>query len=214
MEGKGLKTIQIEECESLLKQIRDIISVSVVMGEQNQIEEIHVLAEDNRSAKQLVRDIETLLRVEYGIELDHKKVSVVQLNQKQRNLQTKRLKFSAVSYTIQENRLEAIVELTSGQQAYQGRTSGPNSRHNSLRLFAEATIEAIKCFLPEEMTILLEDVAAYPLGRQTIVSVAVTFIQGMADEFLVGSAVVRQEEKEAVVRATLDAINRRVPLEI
>ncbi|NLP36158.1 MAG: hypothetical protein GX357_00700 [Firmicutes bacterium] len=214
MEGKELKVMQLEECENLLKQIRDVISVSIVLDEHNQIEEIHVLAEDNRSAKQLVRDIETLLRVEYGIELDHKKISIVQLNQKQRSIQSRRLKFSAVSYTIQENRLEAIVELAAGQQAYQGRTSGPNSRHNSLRLFAEATIEAVKCFLPEEMTILLEDVAAYPLGRQTVVSVAVTFIQGSSEEYLVGSAVVRQEEKEAVVRATLDATNRRVPLEI
>ena len=73
MEGKELKVMQLEECENLLKQIRDVISVSIVLDEHNQIEEIHVLAEDNRSAKQLVRDIETLLRVEYGIELDHKK---------------------------------------------------------------------------------------------------------------------------------------------
>lgn len=78
------KEIKLTECENLIRRIRDVLAVNIVLGEQKEIDEIHVLAEDGRNAKQIVRDIETLMQVEYGIDLDHKKVSIVQLNPSQK----------------------------------------------------------------------------------------------------------------------------------
>lgn len=205
------KEIDLQECENLIKQIRDIISVNIVMGENKKIEEIHVLAEENRNAKQLVRDIETLLRVEYGIELDHKKISIVQLQKGQGISGNRRLKIAAISYSLQSNQLEAVVELASVKKTCQGRSFGINSRRNNLRLFAEATIEAVKEFLDDGTTLTLEDVAQFSLGGQKIVTTAVTLLKEGIEECLIGSAVIRQDEREAVVRATLGAINRRVP---
>lgn len=205
------KDIDLQECENLIKQIRDIISVNIVMGEDKRIEEIHVLAEDNRNAKQLVRDIETLLRVEYGIELDHKKISIVQLQKGQNISRDKRVKINAISYSLQGNQLEAMVELAFAKKTYQGRSSGINSRRDNLRLFAEATLEAVNSFLEDGISLTLEDVARYSLGAKNIITTAVTLIREGVEECLIGSAVIRRDEKEAVVRATLGAINRRVP---
>ncbi|NLM47091.1 MAG: hypothetical protein GX200_09875 [Firmicutes bacterium] len=205
------KDIDLQECENLIKQIRDVISVNIVMGEDKKIEEIHVLAEENRNAKQLVRDIETLLRVEYGIELDHKKISIVQLQKGQNITRDKRVKINAISYSLQGNQLEAIVELASAKKTCQGRSVGINSRRNNLRLFAEATLEAVNGFLEDGITLTLEDVAPFSLGSKNIMTTAVTLLREGVEEYLIGSAVIKQDEREAVVRATLGAINRRVP---
>jgi hypothetical protein len=208
------KEIRLSECENLIKQIRDVISVNIVLGEDKQIEEIHVLAEDTRNAKQLVRDIETLLRIEYGIDLDHKKISVVQLNKEQQSFQPNRIRFAGIQYSLQGTKLEAVVELVSPKRSCQGKSCGLNSRSNRLKLFAEATVQALNEFMESGSSILLEDVVQYPLGSQNIVSTSLTFLQGQVEEFLVGTALVRQDEREAVVRATLAAINRRVPVDI
>ncbi len=206
--------IKVTECENLIKQIRAVISANIVLGEDGNIEEIHILAEDSRNAKQIVRDVETLLKVEYDIEIDHKKISVVQLNKEQKlNGDEKRLKLTGISYSLQNDLLEATVELSSTSRTCQGRSSGLNSRRNSIRLFAEATMKAINEFLPQDCRLLLEDVETYPLGDRQVVSTILIFIQNSTEEHLVGSALVRQDEKEAVVRAMLSAVNRRVRFE-
>ncbi|EEG77843.1 hypothetical protein [Dethiobacter alkaliphilus] len=208
------KEIRLAECENLIKQIRDVISVNIVLGDNKEIEEIHILAEDTRNAKQLVRDVETLLRVEYGLDLDHKKISVVQLKNEQKLLQDKRVKFTAIQYSLQGSQLEALVELTSDKRSCQGKSCGVNSSSNRLRLFAEATLNALNDFLDSGTTVFLEDVVQYPMGRRNMISAALTYMQGPSEEYLVGSALIKQDEKEAVVRATLDAINRRIPIDI
>ncbi|MHB1254787.1 MAG: hypothetical protein ACYCXI_00975 [Dethiobacteraceae bacterium] len=208
------KEIKLSDCENLIKQIRDVISVNIVLGANKEIEEIHVLAEDTRNAKQLVRDIETLLRVEQGIALDHKKISIVQLNKEHTVFQGKRFKFSAIQYSLQGTKIEAMVELTSAKRSCQGRGCGVNSSSNRLRLFAEATIQALSGFLEAGSAVFLEDVALYHLGRRNLVAATLLYTQGPMEECLVGTALVKQDEKEAVVRATLAALNRRVSVDI
>lgn len=208
------KQIKLSECENLIKQIRDVISVNIVLGENKEIEEIHVLAEDVRNAKQLVRDIETLLRVEYDIDLDHKKISVVQLNKDQKFFQGKRLKFSSIAYSQQGSHIEATVELATAKRSCQGKSCGINSRSNRLRLFAEATVQAVSGFLETGSTVILEDVNQFSLGSQKIIAAVLTYVQGPVEENLVGTALVKQDDKEAVVRATLSALNRRIPADL
>ena len=208
------KEVGVTECENLIKQIRDVISVSVVVGDNKEIDEIHVLAEDTRNAKQLVRDIETLLHVECGLDLDHKKISVVQLNREQQCFQGKRVKFTAIQYSLQGSQMEVQVEVTSDKQCCQGKSAGINSTSNRLRLFAEATLNALADFWEPTTTVILEDAVQYALGRCSVVVVALTYINGTTEECLVGSAQVKLDEKESVVRATLDALNRRIPVDI
>ncbi|MBT9173104.1 MAG: hypothetical protein DDT21_01494 [Syntrophomonadaceae bacterium] len=204
------KEIRMSDLEKLIKQIRDVVSVNIVTGENREIEEIHVLAEETRQPKQIVRDIETLLRVECGMDLDHKKVSIVQLNREQSPFQARRLKCSALQFHLQDARMEATVEIASQKRSSQGKSSGVSSRTNRLRLVAEATIQALQPFMEPGSSVILEDVNQFAIGGRQFVAVSVTFVRGAVEESLVGSALVRQEEKETVVRATLAALNRRL----
>ena len=207
------KEIRLIECENLIKQIRDVISVTIASNDQKEIEEIHVLAEDTRNAKQLVRDIETLLRVEYGLDLDHKKISIVQLGKDQKLFQGKRLQFSSIQYSQKGTKIEAVVELISAKRASQGKRSGANSRSNRLKLFAEATLEAVAEFLDTGSSVILEEVSQFTMADRFFVCTALTYMSGKEEEFLLGSALVKTDEREAVVRATLAALNRRIPVD-
>ena len=208
------KAVRISDCEDLIRQIRDVISVNIATGENStEIEEIHVLAEDTRSAKQIARDIETLFRVEFDLDLDHKKISIVQLRKEQNNLQSKRLKFAAIEHSLRQNSLEVTVELSSLKKNSQGKSSGVNIGSNRLRLVAKATLQAVNSFMPELCAIDLDDMKIVNMSNNRLVVVSVIFIQGSQEEYLVGSAQIRQDEKEAVVRAILCALNRRIPLD-
>jgi hypothetical protein len=208
------KEIKLADCENFIRQVRDVISVNIVAGDSMEIEEIHVLAEETRSPKQIVRDIETLFRVEYGLDLDHKKISVVQLRKEQRNMSDKRLKFSAINLSMQGNRMEALVELTSAQKSCKGQKTGVLSRINRLRVTAEAALQAACGFLPEDCTVVLDDINIFSLGGKSIVCVVVTMVRGTQEDSLAGCALVSQDEKEAAVRAALSAINRKLSTDI
>jgi hypothetical protein len=208
------KEIRMSDCENLIKQIRDVISVSIVTNDKKEIEEIHVLAEDSRNAKQLVRDIETLFRVEYDIDLDHKKISVVQLHKNQHFANGNRLKFSAFHFSLQGTQLEVTVEITSAKRSCEGKCSGINSRLNCLRLVADATVQALNNFVDTGCCLMLDHVQCVSLGGKDLVLTALTYVQGSVEESLVGSALVRNDEKEAAARATLSALNRRVPVNL
>ncbi|MFY9188640.1 MAG: hypothetical protein WAO22_05195, partial [bacterium] len=73
------KRALVEEYELILRQVRDVVSVRVVLDDTNSIQEIHVLTGRSRGPKQIVRDIESVLLAQFNTPIDHKKISVAQL---------------------------------------------------------------------------------------------------------------------------------------
>lgn len=208
------KTINLPECEKYIKQIRDVISVNIVCNDIGEIEEIHVLAEDSRNAKQISRDIETLFRVEYGVDLDHKKISIVQLRKDQKQLNGYRLRFTGIHFAINGKWVDVSVELASPKKQIAGKSSGLSSKNSRVRLIAEATVQAVNQFCDETCSVYLEDIALLPLGGRKVACASVAYLNGKGEESLVGCSEVKTDEKEAIVRAVLDALNRRLPSDI
>jgi hypothetical protein len=56
----------------------------------------------------------------------------------------------------------------------------------------------------------LEDVALVTLGRERVAVSVVILVTPLGEQALAGSALARQSENDSLVRATLDAINRRL----
>src|SRR6266498_4299350 len=71
--------IDVAKVEELLSQVRGVMAVRVVLEEHGQIDELHIVGSPGRSAKQMVRDIESLLFVRGGVRVDHRKISLVQI---------------------------------------------------------------------------------------------------------------------------------------
>ncbi len=204
------------EIESVICSLTSVHSARVVADKGNEIQEIHVLTDASRSPKQLVRDVESALQAQFGLELDHKKVSIAQTQngkstEKSKSTDSARLKLSDVFIALNGSQAEALVRLRMNGSSFEGQATGHSSSHSQFRLIASATLKAIEGKAGEEVALVLEDLnAAVNLSGHTVVVVFVNMIGPKGEEQLTGSAIVKQDIWKAVVNATLDAVNRRL----
>ncbi|HPP74659.1 MAG TPA: hypothetical protein PLU88_06000, partial [Armatimonadota bacterium] len=94
---------RLNDVESVICHLRDVVSARVVAGDDGEIAEVHVLTESTRTPKQVVRDIESAVMAKLGIQIDHRKVSVAQIQSNVKR-ETGRLKFSDVSISLNGSR--------------------------------------------------------------------------------------------------------------
>ena len=206
------RRVSATEVEAVIRSLRGIISVCAVAGKDGELEELHVLADGGRVPKQVVRDVESALMAQYGFELDHKIVSVAQTqNGKQFRFSDSRLKFSDVQISLNGTKAEAIVRLIRNDDVYTGSAAGHSSSHNQLRLIATATLRALENCQGTDGMLVLEDLdSSVSISGRGIVVALVNMITERGEDYLAGSAIVKQDLWKAVVNASLDAINRRL----
>jgi len=224
----GERFVSIDEIESVIRQLRDVLSVRVVADARGAIQEIHVLISGNRAPKQTVRDIESAVMAKLGVAVDHRKISVAQIQEERpeeerarpqplipaRELPPRpdsgRLRFSDVSISYDGASAQATVRLKSDGQVFTGTAEGPNTAHNQLRLVATATLSAVQQARPRRGTYVLEDVSAsLQLAGRRVVVALINVLTDRGEETLTGSAIVKQDLWKATVNASLDAINRQ-----
>lgn len=207
----GAPQVLSTDIESVIASLTNVLSTRVVMGRNDTIEEIHVLTDSSRTPKQFVRDVESALMARFGIDLDHKKVSIAQTqNGKQPKIADTRLKFSDAFIALNGTQAEALVRLRQNGSVYEGQISGHSSSNSQLRLIATATLKAIES-MGEGISLALEDLnPSVSLSGYTVVVVFISMISPIGEEQLTGSAIVKQDLWKAVVNATLDAVNRRL----
>ena len=95
--------IDVAKIEELLSQVRGVMAVRVVLEEQGQIDELHIVGSPGRSAKQMVRDIESLLFVRGGVRVDHRKISLVQIAELAIQPAQVRVRLLDISHTIRRS---------------------------------------------------------------------------------------------------------------
>lgn len=202
----------VGDIESVICNLRDVISARVVVDVNGDVEEVHVLTEATRTPKQVVRDIESAVMASMGLQLDHRKVSIAQV-QGSIKKEHKRLKFSDVSISFDGSRAEAMVRLSKNGNIYTGSASGLDSGNSQMRQVATATLRAVENAGAADGTMIVEDMTTnVSLAGKTVVVVLVSIVTDRGEDFLTGSAVVKKDLWKAVVNSTLDAINRRVSL--
>ena len=86
----------------------------------------------------------------------------------------------------------------------------PASQTGRQRLVAQATLNAVEQYTHGAHSFALEDVTIVQLGREKVAVSCVTLVTPLGEQTFAGSALVRQNEKDSIVKATLDAINRRM----
>jgi hypothetical protein len=202
-----------ERIEELIHQVRGVLSAYVSLTAEGDVEEIHVLGDAERTPKQIVRDIESMLATQLGLRIDHKRVSVAQMRKTGRPLQMKavtRLKFRSVNLTVTGVAAEAQVEIEKDDVVSTGIASGPSSAQNQMRLVNIAAMRAIEKFLPPDHSLSLEEMKVIPMGEEEIVIVVLNLLKPREEVQLVGSAIMGSDVKRSVIFATLKALNRYV----
>jgi len=211
--------VRAEDIEAALSQVGEIKAARVVVGLDGQIAEIHVLALPIKPPKQLVRDIESTLMARFGIPVDHRKISIAQLGRdavpdvpQATRPTAARPRIVGINASVSGLQAAASVTLEIDGKEYVGMASGPASQTGRARHVALATLDAVGQYIGEETTFALEDVAVVQLGREKVSVACISLVTAFGEQSFSGSALVRQNDSDSIVRATLDAINRRIGL--
>lgn len=204
--------VSASDIESIVCRLRDVIAVSVVADDRGDVSELHVLTGSGRSPKQVVRDVESAVMARLGIALDHKKISVAQVDDGAPRYDHSRFKFSDVSISLNGSRAEATVRMTKDGSVYSGSASGTSTPSAQMKLIANATLRALEDSGLGGTSVILEDATEAVVGGRKVAVVLVNMLTDRGEDLLSGSAVIKQDVWKGVVNATLDAVNRRLSM--
>lgn len=106
----------------------------------------------------------------------------------------------------------AEVELGCATRRSRGSARSAVTTSGTRRAVAAATLQALAGLLTAPVHLELEHVEVNEGGSQPLVLVHLSLVCEQGVQQLTGSALVREDESMAIVRAVLDALNRRVEL--
>ncbi len=119
-----------------------------------------------------------------------------------------RPRFGSVNVVSEGLRVHAQVELLHEGRNVLGTASGPNTRLGGYRLVAVAVLEALKQFLGDDVDFAVEALDFVEVGGTRLVVVAIAGLEGRRQQAYHGVAAVENDPNQAVVAATLHALNR------
>ena len=226
----------LPDLEDAIRQLTGVRAASVVTDGQANPTEVHVLASPGKPAKQLVRDVQSLAMAQFGIDIDHRIVSVVQIEDETVDLSVNaappaeddaeiaRATAAAVLDEVEAaarpiiaeialrstgSEAEAEVSVTFEGDTLVGTATGASAASQRPRLVAAATLAAIGELLGVPTDV--ESASIVDTGTNPVALVVLTLaVPRIGSQSVAGSAVVRGDEAEAVARAVLAALNRRL----
>ncbi len=221
----------LPELEDAIRQISGVRAASVVTDSNSLPTEVHVLAAPGKPAKQVVRDVQSLAMAQFDIDLDHRIVSVVQIEADgvdekgdpdlgaaaDRPTDDTLAEVEAAARPIIKTiairstgtEAEAEVSLRFADSDFIGTAVGAGSAGQRPRLVAQATLTALAELLGTPADV--ESASVVDTGTSGVALVVLTVsVPRLGSQSVAGSAVVRGDEADAVARAVLAALNRRL----
>jgi len=201
--------VNLRDFEEKVRRLPGVEAARVVT-EGGAVTEVHILTGMGKAAKQVVRDVQSLAQAVFGLAIDRRVVSVVQLPDPDL-AQGDRPVIVDVSEQMDGNHTKVVVTLGWQGDTLVGEVGGAAAHTTRNRLVAEATIEALQQALQETTAIGVAAVDLPLLGSRSVAIAQVVMVTEGAERLMVGSALVDGESSRAVVRAVLDALNRHIP---
>ena len=121
-----------------------------------------------------------------------------------------RIRYENVNLIVHGQRTQAQVELRWKGMPRIGNASGWSARDDAQRLVAQATTMAVQEFLADPVALNVRDVAFMEVGGKRVAVVVMALLAHRHEKVLTGSCTVEQDTPQAVVLATLAALNRLV----
>jgi len=201
---------QREDVERVIASLADVVACRVVPGPDGTIGEIHVLATEGRSARYIAQDVVSALAAEFGLQVEQKAVSVAQIaGEDAVDVVPDRLELIELTYVSRGAEMQAAAEVRYNGFTFRGTASGPASDTIQRRLVPAAVLEAAGQYFSTGRLFELQDVQIVSMAGRDVALVAVAVIARQQYRFL-GSAVVGSDERQALAKAILDALNRRL----
>ena len=199
--------MEVREIEDLIKNLKSVINCRITQDENENIKEVHVVANETRSAKQISRDVQSIIAAIYDGNVDYKKISIAQVKESKQDHCERKLKVKSIERATFQSRHKVKVVLEKDKEEHVGECSGMNNSTLCLRQTGEAAILAIENFMQEEGIMSLDDIKIIDIaGIRTVVVALTVYTEEKSVEFC-GSHILSHDPFDCVVRAVLDAIN-------
>ncbi|MDQ4025924.1 MAG: hypothetical protein M3217_10635 [Actinomycetota bacterium] len=224
---------QLDQLEAEVRKIAGVKNARIVGTDGP--EEIHIVASASRSPKQVVRDVQSLAAAAYGLPIDHRIVSVVQLEDSEPPPPPSTIKLDpepqpepamapAAPHADRRPVLDRVVLGSRGNTGWvevslrwpdgtetDGSGTAGASRETRARGAAKALVKALEPVLRERgVELELDQVLIHRMDSSDSVFVRATFFEGGNVIPVVGSALVHDDVASAAVRALLHAVNRKL----
>lgn len=219
--------------ERELCRIPEVRAARIVADDDGTPVEVHVLASPGKQPKQLVRDVQSVALAARGLDLDHRIVSIVQLDDGNGTAPeaatfmdddeptptapaipappTDRVLLESASLLRSGVTATAEVALRRGEASVRASAEGSSAAAVTLRLVAEATLEALRDVVPAAGHAAVETATVVRAGEHEVALAFLVLVVPPNEEVVAGSAPVRAGGvHEAMARAVLDAGNRRL----
>ena len=204
-------SVNFKELEEGLTRL-DSVDAARIVNQGDRITEVHVIAAAEKPAKQVVRDVQSLAMARFGLNIDRRVISVVQINPHDVVLsRAPRAALTRIAETPNGTRTSIEVTLRHDDQEHIGTATGPAVSSARLRLVGEATIDAVERTFPTMPPIALDAITATVVGvRSVVVAVLINAADHGGEDLNVGSALSTGNNDDAAVKAVLNALNRRI----
>ena len=154
-----------------------------------------------------------LLREQFGLGVDADQVQLIEdaaANDVPDQPNGRRPVISRMQLVSSGLDVTATVQLSYRDQLVRGESTGTATQTGVHRAVATAALHAIEQLIGNRARFEVDHVEVTPTGRDRTVLVSVTMVSGSGTDRLTGSAVVREDVRQAAIRAALDAVNRRL----
>jgi hypothetical protein len=214
-EEHGVNELDLTEVEREICRLPDVTIARLVAEPDGRVSEVHVVAQPGKHPKQIVRDVQSIALASFGLDLDRRVISVVQLGGHAIDdaFAGVEIRPSIVAITAESNGLRSLVRVTLARDDDEavGFAEGSIATTARHRLVATATVDALRQLEPAAECIDIDHAQIVRVGVHDLAVVTVVFVIPPAEQIVSGSALVRpQQEADAVARAVLDATNRRL----
>lgn len=201
--------VNTEELQDALQLIQSVRGVRVSRAPTGDIDEIHVLSTRERGPKQIVRDVQSVLMARFGVPIDYRCVSVVQLEEPGTGAaptgSRQRPAVSRVATSSEGQSVSVTVELMSDGEIISATGRGPGSV--SLKVVARTTLEAVEGLL-NGAAVDVDFAGMVDAGSHPVVLVVLHIATSRGEQVVCGSSSVRKDPNDAVARAVLSGLNR------
>lgn len=227
----GLDPWGLRRIEKLLLGLDGVGSLKIVPDGQGAIEEIHVLTSSSLGPKQIVRNIESALLAEFGLQIDHRKISIARVRSAEiapapAAATAPEAPAPAAAPAVSSGRRFVLgnvhIERAAGQKVtcrvdlshddavFTGEAEGPDFEKARMEVAATAVLEAAQLASGDKVYLALQGIESVGAFGQSFVLASINGTVRRDSESLAGVVRVRDSVEEAAVLACLQAINRWV----
>ncbi len=196
--------------QSLISKLNGVYAAHVVFSDLQEPTEIHVLANNRRNVKSIVRDVQSAISARYGIDVDYHIISVAQVSSNVLSGICFRLMYSGINMRSFGKEVEVSVALSRDDERFTGSSVGSAIPFSRMRCIAQATLDAVKTCMGGASFFELASVETVNSnGRAIVISQIYCLPESVP---LIGCVFADPDHDAAVVQSVLDAINRKLEI--